>query len=217
MTATEYEQQAHRTIAGHAAENITYLSFGLMAEAGEVADKIAKAVRRGDIVINNNEIVGIGGGSVRLVGDIADELGDVLWFVTMLARRHGFSLEEIMRRNLDKLADRQARAVIVGDAAENITYLSFGLMAEAGEVADKIAKAVRRGDIVINNNEIVGIGGGSVRLVGDIADELGDVLWFVTMLARRHGFSLEEIMRRNLDKLADRQARGVIIGDGDKR
>jgi hypothetical protein len=24
-------------------------------------------------------------------------------------------------------------------------------------------------------------------------------------------------MRRNLDKLADRQARGVIIGDGDKR
>ncbi len=35
MTATEYEQQAHRTIAGHAAENITYLGFGLMAEAGE--------------------------------------------------------------------------------------------------------------------------------------------------------------------------------------
>lgn len=39
MTATEYEQQAHRTIAGHAAENIVYLSFGLMAEAGEVAEQ----------------------------------------------------------------------------------------------------------------------------------------------------------------------------------
>ena len=50
MTATEYEQQAHRTIAGHAAENITYLGFGLVAEVGELADKIAKAVRRGDIV-----------------------------------------------------------------------------------------------------------------------------------------------------------------------
>lgn len=56
MTATEYEQQAHRTIAGHAAENITYFSFGLMAEAGEVADKIAKAVRRGEIEISDNEI-----------------------------------------------------------------------------------------------------------------------------------------------------------------
>ncbi len=115
MTATEYEQQAYRTLANSTAENISYLGFGLMAEAGEVADKIAKAVRRGDIVINNNEIVGIGGGSVRLDGGIADELGDVLWFVAMMARRLGFSLEEIMRRNLDKLADRQARGVIIGD------------------------------------------------------------------------------------------------------
>lgn len=105
MTATEYEQQAHRTIAGHAAENITYLSFGLIAEA----------VRRGDIVINNNEIVSFRGDAFRLTGDIADELGDVLWFVAMMARRLGFSLEEVMRRNLDKLADRQARGVIVGD------------------------------------------------------------------------------------------------------
>lgn len=112
MTATEYEQQAHRTIAGHAAENITYLGFGLMAEAGEVADKIAKAVRRGDIVINNNEIVSFRGDAFRLTGD---ELGDVLWFVAMMARRLGFSLEEVMRRNLDKLADRQARGVIIGD------------------------------------------------------------------------------------------------------
>lgn len=115
MTATEYEEQAHRTIAGHAAENITYLGFGLMAEAGEVADKIAKAVRRGDIVINNNEIVSFRGDAFRSTGDIADELGDVLWFVAMMARHLGFSLEEVMRRNLDKLADRQARGVIIGD------------------------------------------------------------------------------------------------------
>ena len=63
MTATEYEQQAHRTIAGHAAENITYLGFGLMAEAGEVADKIAKAVRRVGIKINNNEVIFVRGDS----------------------------------------------------------------------------------------------------------------------------------------------------------
>ena len=115
MTATEYEQQAHRTIAGHAAENITYLGFGLMAEAGEVADKIAKAVRRGDIVINNNEIFFVCGNCFQFRDNIVDELGDVLWFVAMLARHLGFSLEEVMRRNLDKLADRQNRGVIIGD------------------------------------------------------------------------------------------------------
>ena len=115
MTATEYEQQAHRTIAGHAAENITYLGFGLMAEAGEVADKIAKAVRRVGIKINNNEIILVREDSLKFTDNIVDELGDVLWFVAMMARRLGFSLEEVMRRNLDKLTDRQARGVIVGD------------------------------------------------------------------------------------------------------
>ena len=115
MTATEYQTQAYKTLAKSTAENISYLSFGLVAEVGEVADKIAKAVRRGDIVINNNEIVSFRGDAFRLTVDIADELGDVLWFVAMMARRLGFSLEEVMRRNLDKLADRQARGVIVGD------------------------------------------------------------------------------------------------------
>ena len=115
MTATEYEQQAHRTIAGHAAENITYLGFGLMAEAGEVADKIAKAVRRVGIKINNNEIIFVREDSFQFTDNIVDELGDVLWFVAMLARHLGVSLEEVMRRNLDKLADRQNRGVIIGD------------------------------------------------------------------------------------------------------
>lgn len=115
MTATEYEQQARRTIAGHAAENITYLSFGLMAEAGEVADKIAKAVRRGEIEINNNEIIIRRGSGEELTQNIAHELGDVLWFVAMLAQRLGYSLEDVMKLNLDKLADRQNRGVIIGD------------------------------------------------------------------------------------------------------
>ena len=115
MTATEYEQQAHRTIAGHAAENISYLSFGLVAEVGEVADKIAKAVRRGEISIYNDEIIINRGSGEELTQNIAQELGDVLWFVAMLAQRLGYSLEDVMKLNLDKLDDRQARGVIIGD------------------------------------------------------------------------------------------------------
>ena len=115
MTATEYQKQAHRTIAGHAAENISYLSFGLVAEVGEVADKIAKAVRRGEISINNDEIIIKRGSGEELTQNIVHELGDVLWFVTMLAQRIGYSLEDVMKLNLDKLADRQARGVIIGD------------------------------------------------------------------------------------------------------
>ena len=115
MTATEYQTQAYKTLANSPAENITYLGFGLMAEAGEVADKIAKAVRRGEISINNDEIIIKRGSVEELTQNIADELGDVLWFVAMLARRLGYSLEEVMKLNLDKLADRQRRGVIIGD------------------------------------------------------------------------------------------------------
>lgn len=115
MTATEYQTQAYKTLAKSTAENISYLSFGLVAEVGEVADKIAKAVRRGEISINNDELIIKRGSGEELTQYIADELGDVLWFVAMMARRLGFSLEEVMRRNLDKLADRQARGVIIGD------------------------------------------------------------------------------------------------------
>lgn len=115
MTATEYQTQAYKTLAKSTAENISYLSFGLVAEVGEVADKIAKAVRRGEISINNDEIIIKRGLGEELTQNIAHELGDVLWFVAMLAQRIGYSLEEVMKLNLDKLAGRQARGVIIGD------------------------------------------------------------------------------------------------------
>jgi NTP pyrophosphatase (non-canonical NTP hydrolase) len=50
-----------------------------------------------------------------------------------------------------------------------------------------------------------------------IADELGDVQYYVAAVASEFAYTLGEIGRRNNAKLADRQARGVLHGSGDDR
>lgn len=79
-------------------------------------------------------------------------------------------------------------------------YLALGLNGEAGEIAEKVKKEIRDGYTTMG-----------------MADELGDVLWYLSELARQSGISLEYVARRNLEKLASRQERGVIGGSGDDR
>ena len=87
-----------------------------------------------------------------------------------------------------------------------IAYPAFGLCGEAGEVADKLKKILRdkHGKILRED-----------RL--EIIKELGDVLWYVAQLALDLGYSLEDVARINIEKLRDRQKRGVIGGSGDNR
>ncbi len=88
----------------------------------------------------------------------------------------------------------------------NLAYLSLGLPNEAGEVAGKIKKIIRDKDGIIDENTR-----------NAIKDELGDVLWYLTMLGQELGFTLEEIATTNIEKLASRLKRGVIKGNGDYR
>ena len=75
---------------------------------------------------------------------------------------------------------------------------------EAGEVADKIKKTIR-GDSTLE------------QATGSIADELGDVLWYLAILADDLGVPLEDIAYWNVDKLQRRMKSNKIKGDGDNR
>jgi len=86
------------------------------------------------------------------------------------------------------------------DAA--LPYLSLGLSSEAGEVAGKYKKVIR-GDKALD--------------AAAMADEVADCLWYIDRLAVHLGYSLEELMQMNMDKLNSRKERGVIKGDGDER
>lgn len=87
---------------------------------------------------------------------------------------------------------------------ENFLYPSLGLTSEAGEVAGKIKKVIRDRNGVMDDATRV-----------EVAKELGDVLWYVSQLASELKLHLSTIAQVNLDRLADRQRRGVLGGSGD--
>jgi len=89
-----------------------------------------------------------------------------------------------------------------------ILYGAMGLGNESGEVLGKIKKWMRGDD---------GEGDMSEERKQDLKGELGDVLWYLTILTRDLGFTLDEVAEYNNKKLLDRLERGKIQGDGDTR
>jgi NTP pyrophosphatase (non-canonical NTP hydrolase) len=102
--------------------------------------------------------------------------------------------------------DRALETAIYPNRGTNFTYPALGLAGEAGEVADKLKKVIRDNDGILTD---------AVR--DAVASELGDVLWYVSVLASEINYSLDEIMAKNLAKLNSRKERGVISGSGDNR
>ena len=108
------------------------------------------------------------------------------------------------------------------ESSNNDTYALFGLVAEVGELADKVAKAKRKGTISVQGDLILPVvpeepTAEFEEFCRGFIKELGDVLWFVALIAKMSGLSLEYVAQLNLAKLADRKKRGKIIGEGDDR
>jgi len=107
-----------------------------------------------------------------------------------------------------KLNEYQVRASATAQYGDGnaINYPILGLVGEAGELANKYKKVLRDDGGILHPDKRKAM-----------ADELGDVLWYVAALARDLGEDLESIATKNLEKLYDRKARGVISGSGDER
>ena len=97
---------------------------------------------------------------------------------------------------------QQAKVTAVYPEVKADQYLIAGLAGEVGELASIFAK-YWRGDGDLNHDHAKA--------------ELGDVLWFVAMLAEQLDTDLSTIAQGNLDKLADRANRGKLKGNGDNR
>ena len=76
----------------------------------------------------------------------------------------------------------------------------------AGEVIEKWKKIVAYRDGNITDEDVL-----------EIKKELGDVVWYIAMMAHSLELSLDDVVQLNLDKLASRKTRGVQKGHGDNR
>lgn len=108
MTGNEYQEQAMRTNDGHAQDRL--------------ADRmLAGIMRKKDVAGLINGLMGLTGEA----GELTDlfkkwifhnapldeehakkEVGDVLWYVALICHSMGWSMDEIMQMNIDKLKAR---------------------------------------------------------------------------------------------------------------
>ena len=105
------------------------------------------------------------------------------------------------------------------ETCNNPLYMLGLIHEEAGELQGKINKAIRKGHLKFEDNQVVWLG--TVEEFEDFTaecmKELGDVQWAVAGFAHVFSWDLDGVAVTNLDKLADRRIRGVIDGKGDNR
>ena len=107
------------------------------------------------------------------------------------------------------LSDYQRRSratALYPGLGESLAYPALGLCGEAGEAAEIVKKALRDES-----------GALSAERRDRLAQELGDVLWYLAQLATEAGLDLGTVATANLEKLASRAARGRLHGAGDDR
>ncbi len=80
-----YQANALRT-AGD--DSLAVATLGLVGEAGEVADIVKKHLGHGHHLDNEA---------------MAHELGDVLWYIAVMAANLGYTMSDVARMNIDKL------------------------------------------------------------------------------------------------------------------
>lgn len=118
-----------------------------------------------------------------------------------------------------ELNEYQKRAMTTcTESSYNFAYMMLNLVGEVGEFAGKVAKWIRKEKLNMSDNELTTpFAKFTSEDEVELRKEAGDILWQLSGLCSVMGWSLEDVAQENLDKLADRQKRNVIVGEGDNR
>lgn len=109
---------------------------------------------------------------------------------------------DLYERAVDNLFDRRHPDEIKKFMVQMLHYI--GLAGEVGELGEKIKKGIRDK-------------GGLEKRDETFAKELGDIEWYLTQSERDAGYTKNEILQMNIDKLTKRLDQNKLHGDGDDR
>ena len=87
-----------------------------------------------------------------------------------------------------------------------VLYTTLGICGEAGEIAEKVKKALRDENGVISEERAAAI-----------EKEVGDLLWYASNTLQEIKKKLGDAAEGNVAKLQSRKERGVLQGSGDDR
>ena len=92
MDIAEYTREVQRTCSiQDQKELLTLTALGIAGEAGEVVDTVKK------VLYHSHGLD---------VSALSKEMGDLLWYVTLLCETVGLTLDDVMRANVEKLRKR---------------------------------------------------------------------------------------------------------------
>lgn len=108
--------------------------------------------------------------------------------------------------NFDEYQKECRKTAVYPTIGQKFVYPVFGLLGEAGEVAEKIKKIFRdeEGKLTPEKRE-------------ELKKELGDVLWYLAQVSTELGLKLSDVAQTNIEKLNSRQKRNKLHGSGDNR
>jgi NTP pyrophosphatase (non-canonical NTP hydrolase) len=98
--------------------------------------------------------------------------------------------------NADKYQELAMRTRSNFDGRDPLVTAALGLAGEGGEFADMIKKWYDQGHPL---NHI------------ELADELGDICWYIALAATAMGYTFSEILEGNIDKLQARYPNGFEV------
>jgi len=190
MHFNDYQREARKTAIYPKEYKIVYPSFGLMDEFTEFVEK------EEDRFINHVKDI-----------EIVKEIFDTFWYISNLIsdiyenKNWNYNLYNVFPDS-----EIDIKEYIIENTSDIDKWDNHTIFRKIGQIQGKIKKLLRK-DYTELSTETINFIINNIKYIG----------YYLIDKANIYGYEIEDGLQLNIDKLKDRQERGVLKGNGDNR